>query len=85
LAAAERDEAAADEPGARAQTRNRFTVTPEVRSLLALWKGDVTAVHRELTARAARQSPPAAGELGELLVRIEDVGGEVEPVGHAAP
>ncbi|MFC7011623.1 hypothetical protein ACFQMH_07845 [Streptomyces viridiviolaceus] len=31
-----------------------------LRSLLALWKGNVAAVHRELTARAARQSPPAA-------------------------
>lgn len=60
LAAAERDEAAAEEPGARAQSRDRFTVTPEVRRLLALWKGNVAAVHRELTARAARQSPPAA-------------------------
>nr|WP_234332100.1 Mu transposase C-terminal domain-containing protein [Streptomyces sp. NRRL F-5650] len=60
LAAAEHDESAAAEPGARAQTRDRFTVTPEVRHLLALWKGNVAAVHRELTARAARQSPPAA-------------------------
>ncbi|MEU5583451.1 transposase [Streptomyces huasconensis] len=60
LAAAERDESAAAEPGARAQTRDRFTVTPEVRRLLALWKGNVAAVHRELTVRAARQSPPAA-------------------------
>ncbi|MCF3137556.1 Mu transposase C-terminal domain-containing protein, partial [Streptomyces olivochromogenes] len=60
LAAAERDEAAADEPGARAQTRDRFTVTPEVRGLLALWKGNVAAVHRELTARAAREFPSAA-------------------------
>ncbi|MFG3007422.1 integrase catalytic domain-containing protein [Streptomyces calvus] len=60
LAAAERDESAAAEPGARAQTRDRFTVTPEVRRLLALWKGNVRAVHRELVLRAARQSPPAA-------------------------
>lgn len=30
LAAAGRDEAAADEPGARAQTSTRFTITPEV-------------------------------------------------------
>ncbi len=59
LAAAERDEAAADEPGTRARTRDRFAVTPEVRGLLALWKGNVAAVHRELTARAARQSPSA--------------------------
>ncbi|MFF1725429.1 Mu transposase C-terminal domain-containing protein [Streptomyces sviceus] len=58
LAAAGRDEAAADEPGARAQTSTRFTITPEVRGLLALWKGNVRAVHRELVLRAARQSSP---------------------------
>lgn len=57
LVAAEHDEAAAAEPGSRVQTRDRFTVTPEVRHLLALWKGNVAAVHRELTAR---QRPPAA-------------------------
>ncbi|WP_442813854.1 Mu transposase C-terminal domain-containing protein [Streptomyces sp. NBC_01558] len=60
LAAASRDEAAADEPGARAQTSTRFTITPEVRGLLALWKGNVRAVHRELVLRAARQSPAAS-------------------------
>ncbi|HSA50058.1 MAG TPA: transposase family protein [Yinghuangia sp.] len=60
LAAAERDDAAAAAPGARAPRRDRFVVTPEVRRLLALWKGNVAAVHRELAARAARQSPPAA-------------------------
>ncbi|WP_055495699.1 hypothetical protein [Streptomyces sp. TP-A0356] len=54
LAAAERDESAAAEPGVRAQSKDRFSVTPEVRRLLALWKGNVAAVHRELTARAAR-------------------------------
>ncbi|MEC3998881.1 transposase family protein [Actinacidiphila sp. DG2A-62] len=58
LAAAGRDEAAAARPGARAREDTRFTVTPEVRCLLALWKGNVRAVHRELVARAARQSPP---------------------------
>ncbi|MDH6455518.1 putative transposase [Streptomyces sp. SAI-119] len=58
LAAAGRDEAAADEPGARAQTSTRFTITPEVRGLLALWKGNVRAVHRELVLRAARASAP---------------------------
>ena len=35
LAAAERDETAAAEPGARAQSNDRFTVTPEVRG--ACW------------------------------------------------
>lgn len=53
LAEAGRDERAADEPGARAQTGTRFTITPEVRALLALWKGNVAAVQRELAARAA--------------------------------
>ncbi|WP_406210609.1 Mu transposase C-terminal domain-containing protein [Kitasatospora sp. NBC_01560] len=60
LAAAGRDPAAAREPGSRAQSSTRFTVTPEVRHLLALWKGNVAAVHRELAARAARQQPPTA-------------------------
>ncbi|MGW7049740.1 Mu transposase C-terminal domain-containing protein [Streptomyces avermitilis] len=58
LAEAGRDEWAADEPGARAQTGTRFTITPEVRALLALWKGNVAAVQRELAARAAGR--PAA-------------------------
>ncbi|MFD9543481.1 Mu transposase C-terminal domain-containing protein [Streptomyces sp. NPDC060022] len=57
LAAAESDEAAAASPGARPQGTG-FTITPEVRGLLALWKGNVRAVHRELVLRAARQSPP---------------------------
>ncbi|MER7481261.1 transposase family protein [Streptomyces sp. NPDC126510] len=59
LAAAENDEAAAADPGARSRADTRFTITPEVRGLLALWKGNVRAVHRELVLRAARQSPPA--------------------------
>lgn len=54
LAAAEQDEAAAVAPGERAPYPGRFTVTAEVRALLGLWKGNVAAVHRELTARAAR-------------------------------
>ncbi|MBT2429628.1 DDE-type integrase/transposase/recombinase [Streptomyces sp. ISL-112] len=58
LAAAECDETAAAHPGARSQAGARFTITPEVRGLLALWKGNVRAVHRELVLRAARQSPP---------------------------
>ena len=59
LAAAQGDETAAAYPGARPQTGTRFTITPEVRGLLALWKGNVRAVHRELVLRAARHSPPA--------------------------
>ncbi|MGY0458639.1 transposase [Kitasatospora sp. cg17-2] len=58
LAAAERDPAAARDPGSRAGTSTRFTVTPEVRHLLALWKGNVAAVHRELAALATQQDPP---------------------------
>ncbi|MFH8990004.1 hypothetical protein [Streptomyces sp. NPDC017940] len=59
LATAQSDETAAANPGARSWVDARFTVTPEVRGLLALWKGNVRAVHRELLLRAARQSPPA--------------------------
>ncbi|MFE4654371.1 Mu transposase C-terminal domain-containing protein [Streptomyces sp. NPDC056707] len=59
LAAAQSDKTAAAYPGARSQAGARFTITPEVRGLLALWKGNVRAVHRELVVRAARQSPPA--------------------------
>ncbi|MCZ0975700.1 Mu transposase C-terminal domain-containing protein [Streptomyces albulus] len=59
LAAAQSNETAAAYPGERSRTGARFTITPEVRGLLALWKGNVRAVHRELVLRAARQSPPA--------------------------
>ncbi|GHJ34382.1 hypothetical protein TPA0910_88150 [Streptomyces hygroscopicus subsp. sporocinereus] len=72
LAAAEHDEAAAEDPGARAQSRDRFSVTPEVRRLLALWKGNVAAVHRELTARAARGEggpPPSIPTLHRAIHR----------------
>ncbi len=67
LAAAERDESATAEPGARAQSKDRFSVTPEVRRLLALWRGNVAAVHRELIARAAKGEgePPPSGPGGE--------------------
>ncbi|MEU5347379.1 transposase family protein [Streptomyces sp. NPDC020766] len=72
LAAAERDESAAAEPGARAQSRDRFTVTSEVRRLPALWKGNVAAVHRELTARAVRgegEPPPSIPTLHRAIQR----------------
>ncbi|MFI6690027.1 Mu transposase C-terminal domain-containing protein [Streptomyces sp. NPDC050485] len=59
LAAAGSDETAVAGPGARSRAGATFTITPEVRGLLALWKGNVRAVHRELARRAARQSPPA--------------------------
>ncbi|MFD7056866.1 Mu transposase C-terminal domain-containing protein [Streptomyces mirabilis] len=72
LAAAERDESAAVEPGARAQSKDRFSVTPEVRRLLALWKGNVAAVHRELAACAVRgegESPPLIATLHRAIRR----------------
>ncbi|MFF8961051.1 Mu transposase C-terminal domain-containing protein [Streptomyces sp. NPDC014894] len=59
LSAAEQDETATSYPGARSRVDARFTITSEVRGLLALWKGNVRAVHRELVLRAARQSQPA--------------------------
>ncbi|MFC9227461.1 helix-turn-helix domain-containing protein [Streptomyces decoyicus] len=59
LAAAQSDETAAAYPGARSRADASFTITPEVRGPLALRKGNVRAVHRELILRAARQSPPA--------------------------
>lgn len=58
LADAERGGADVVMTGPREQTATRFAVTSEVRHLFALWKGNVAAVHRELTARAARLSPP---------------------------
>jgi putative transposase len=58
LADAERDGADVVVTGSREQTGTRFTVTPEVRHLFVLWKGNVAAVHRELVARAARLSRP---------------------------
>ncbi|MFE5098073.1 Mu transposase C-terminal domain-containing protein [Streptomyces sp. NPDC056638] len=72
LAAAERDEAAARAPGERAAYPGRFTVTDEVRALLGLWKGNVAAVHRELTARAARGEgalPPSIPTLHRAIRR----------------
>lgn len=53
LAEARSDPRAAAAPGTRDKVATRFTVTPEVRRLLALWKGNVAAVQRELAARAA--------------------------------
>lgn len=72
LAAAEQDEAAAAAPGERARYHGRFTVTAEVRALLGLWKGNVAAVHRELTARAARGEgglPPSIATLHRAIRR----------------
>ncbi|MFI7188027.1 Mu transposase C-terminal domain-containing protein [Streptomyces anthocyanicus] len=74
LAAAERDDddAAALAPGERAAYPGRFTVTDEVRALLALWEGNVAAVHRELTARAARGEgapPPSIPTLHRAIRR----------------
>lgn len=61
LAAARSDPRAAAAPGARDQAATRFTVTPEVRRLLALWKGNVAAVQREIAARAAVRTGLAQG------------------------
>ncbi|MFD8887321.1 Mu transposase C-terminal domain-containing protein [Streptomyces erythrochromogenes] len=72
LAAAEQDESAAAAPGERARYHGRFTVTAEVRALLGLWKGNVAAVHRELTARAARGEggpPPSVPTLHRAIRR----------------
>jgi len=52
LAAAGSDPRAAAAPGSRVGTPVGFTVTAEVRRLLALWGGNVAAVHRELLTRA---------------------------------
>ncbi|WP_375803481.1 Mu transposase C-terminal domain-containing protein [Streptomyces sp. A012304] len=72
LAAAERDESASVAPGERARSHGRFTVTPEIRALLGLWKGNVAAVHRKLAARAARgegESPPSIPTLHRAIRR----------------
>ncbi|MFF4148146.1 transposase family protein [Streptomyces sp. NPDC001698] len=66
LAAAEQDESAARAPGERARYYGRFTVTPEIRALLGLWKGNVVAVHRELAARAARGEGESAPSIPTL-------------------
>lgn len=72
LAAAEQDEAAARAPGERTRYYGRFTVTAEIRALLGLWRGNVAAVHRELTARAVRgegEPPPSIPTLHRAIRR----------------
>ncbi|MFI5621398.1 hypothetical protein [Streptomyces sp. NPDC051567] len=72
VAAAEQDEAVARAPGERTRYYGRFTVTAEVRALLGLWRGNVAAVHRELTARAARgegEPPPSIPTLHRAIRR----------------
>ncbi|MFF5344106.1 Mu transposase C-terminal domain-containing protein [Streptomyces althioticus] len=53
--------------------RPRFTVTREIRELLALWGGNVSAVHRELVARAAKATSldpiPSLSVLHRAVVR----------------
>lgn len=52
--------------------RPRFTITPEIRRLLALWGGNASAVHRELLQRAAadpRQVVPSLATLHRALRR----------------
>ncbi|WP_254211224.1 Mu transposase C-terminal domain-containing protein [Streptomyces sp. ADI95-16] len=48
------------------KTRSRFMVTDEMRRSLALWGGNVSAVHRELVARAERD--PLLGPVPSLSV-----------------
>ncbi|MGW6878283.1 hypothetical protein ACWGHA_38825 [Streptomyces xanthophaeus] len=72
MAAAEQDEAAARAPGERTRYYGRFTVTAEIRALLGLWRGNVAAVHRELTARAVRgerEPPPSIPTLYRAIRR----------------
>ncbi|MGW0394007.1 hypothetical protein ACWDYJ_24575 [Streptomyces sp. NPDC003042] len=75
LAAAEQAEAVVAAvvavPWERTRYYGRFTVTSEVRALLGLWRGNVAAVHRELTARAARGEgePPRLGRRRRPLMR----------------
>ncbi|MEV8479393.1 Mu transposase C-terminal domain-containing protein [Streptomyces sp. NPDC051173] len=52
--------------------RTRFTITPEIRRLLALWGGNASAVHRELRQRAAadpRLKVPSLATLHRALRR----------------
>ncbi|WP_078993155.1 Mu transposase C-terminal domain-containing protein [Streptomyces sp. MMG1121] len=53
--------------------RDRFTVTQHVRQLLALWGGNVAAVHRELTAEAERDGQatrvPSLATMQRAVVR----------------
>lgn len=60
LAAAAAEPESAAYPGARHS--DRFEITGEVRVLLAYWRGNASAVHRELVvrARAAAESKPPA-------------------------
>ncbi|TDU68980.1 putative transposase [Streptomyces sp. KS 21] len=76
LAAAEEDGAAV--PGESGRYYGRFTVTPEVRALLGLWRGNVAAVHRELAARAARGEgdPPPSVQTLHRAIRRDLTAGE---------
>ncbi|WP_157537217.1 integrase catalytic domain-containing protein [Kitasatospora azatica] len=56
--------AARSEGRLAARPRARLVVTPEIRRLLAFWGGNVSAVHRELVARAA--ADPEAGPVPSL-------------------
>ncbi|WP_265935527.1 Mu transposase C-terminal domain-containing protein [Actinacidiphila bryophytorum] len=55
------------------RARAGFVVTPKVRALLALWGGNVSAVHRELVARAGgegdRGGVPSLSALHRAVVR----------------
>lgn len=71
-------EAARNEGRTGPRPRDRFTVTPELRRLLAVWAGNAAAVHRELLARAREagdgQQVPSLATLQRAIVRDLSVG-----------
>ncbi|XTP10843.1 Mu transposase C-terminal domain-containing protein (plasmid) [Streptomyces albus subsp. chlorinus] len=74
LAQAEANPGTAARPGRR--TGDRFEVTPEVRVLLAYWKGNASAAHRQLTARAraaaGKPAPTVPGGAPDQAVPVLD-------------
>ncbi|MET7305189.1 hypothetical protein ABZS54_41250, partial [Embleya sp. NPDC005575] len=58
LADATTTPATAAHPGAR--RGDRFEITPDIRVLLAYWRGNASAVHREFLARARTATGPGA-------------------------
>ncbi|WP_344333674.1 transposase family protein [Kitasatospora putterlickiae] len=86
LAAAEQDKGAARAPGSRAPATTRFTVTAEVRQLLALWGGNVAAVQRELAARATTPDlTPTASADDTPRTQEPPIAPGAEPAGTCAP
>jgi putative transposase len=54
-----------------ARVRSAVVVTPRVRALLALWGGNVAAVHRQLTAEAASSSASSSAEVVPSLRALQ--------------